>query len=186
MCDEEISDALASLRWAMMCNHYGKLQDFIDAGNTSFHDEWYSCFWDVLGFGSDFLNADYDEYYAVNTYYFGFDAMSEYYRLCRTYCVQRGVSLKQNPYMREAEIFVENAMDWGSGEYGGYAFWLQTKINHKWASGLVVKTDENYFGAEFDFAESILAINAWYQDAVVRLKADLNTYEQEKSHESIK
>lgn len=180
MTECEILDMLPSIHWAILCYEYGKLDDFIASGNSGPHSEYYQCFWDTLQFASDFLHCDYLEDYEAQKYYFGFESMSEYYRLCRDYCVQRGVRLKDNPYMIEAERFVENAMDFGMGSYGGYSFLLQTKINHKWASGLLVFTDECNFRSEFELTEAILSIGAWYKEAVKRLKNDLQSYVPEE------
>ena len=180
MTECEILDMLPSLHWAILCYEYGKLDEFISCGNEKPHDEYYTCFYDAIGIASDFLCCDYIEDYEEQKYYFGFESMSEYYRLCRDYCVQRGISLKNNPYMSEAERFVENAMDFGTGAYGGYAFLLQTKINHKWASGLLVHTDACCFSSEFELTEAILSIGAWYKDAVARLKNDLQSYVSEE------
>ena len=180
MTERDIQDMLPSIHWAILCYEYGKLDEFIASGNSGPFDEYYSCFWDVLQFASDFLFCEELEDYEAQKYYFGFKSMSEYYRLCRDYCVQRGVRLKDNPYMREAERFVENAMDFGMGSYGGYSFLLQTKINHKWASGLLVLTDDYCFRSEFELTEAILSIGAWYKDAVARLKNDLQSYVPEE------
>ena len=110
MTERDIQDMLPSIHWAILCYEYGKLDEFIASGNSGPFDEYYSCFWDVLQFASDFLFCEELEDYEAQKYYFGFESMSEYYRLCRDYCVQRGVRLKDNPYMIEAERFVENAM----------------------------------------------------------------------------
>ena len=119
----------------------------------------------------DFVREDYDEGYDVNQYYFSWESMVEYYRLCRDYSVKLGISLKKNPYMLEAEQYVERVMLFD--HYGGgYGFYLQTKINHKWASGLLFRTD-CYFHSEFELAEALFRIGDWYQKGVERLKAAL-------------
>jgi hypothetical protein len=74
--------------------------------------------------------------------------------------------------MIEAERSVAHAMSL-CDNYGGYAFVLQTKINHKWASGLLILLDENYFNSELKLAEAIFSIAKWYHDALERLKNDL-------------
>ena len=171
MTEEEMIDLLPNLHWAMLCYEYGKLENYIAQGNKELHEDYYSSFYDVLSIASDFIAMDYLEDYCENKYYFGFTSMSEYYRLCRDYCNAHHVSLKQNPYMEQAYRFVNAAMDLDCS--GGYAYTLQTKINHEWASGLVVVTDESFFRDEFHLAEALLRINDWYTQALERLKADL-------------
>ena len=177
MKEYEILDYLPNLQWPMLCYEYGKLDDYIAQGNRQLQEECYESFFDVISIAADFLDMDYRDDYGENKFYFGFKSMSEYYRLCRDYCNARHVSLKQNPYMAEARQFVNAAMELDS--YGGYAYCLQTKINHEWASGLLVLTDESYFNAEYDLAEALLRINAWYTRGVERLKEDLAKEEKE-------
>jgi hypothetical protein len=172
MSEQEIICLLPSLQWALLCYQYGKLDEFIAAGNQVLHEEYYACFWDALELVSDFFNAEYDETREVERLYLGFESMSEFYRLCRTYSVRHGIPLKENPYMIEAERSVAHAMSL-CDNYGGYAFVLQTKINHKWASGLLILLDENYFNSELKLVEAIFSIAKWYHDALERLKNDL-------------
>ena len=166
-----IENYLESFHYAILCYEYGKLDDFIAAGNISPHEDSYSCFFDILNFAPDFYNVHYNDDFCVSTFYICYDAMMEYYRLCRVYSRRRKIPLKENPFMREAERYVESAFDYDS--YGGYAFLLQTKVNHKWASGIVVKVDENCFNDYFSFAEAVLSVGDWYGKAVERLKKEL-------------
>lgn len=65
-----------------------------------------------------------------------------------------------NPYMRDAQRFVEYAMDLDG--YYGFAWTLHTRINHQWASGIVFRIDEDFNG-EFDLLEALLSIADWYK-----------------------
>ena len=177
MKEVDMLDLLPNLEWPMLCYEYGKLDDYLAAGYKELFNDYYESFFDVISIAADFVNMDYKEYYGENKFYFGFRSMSEYYRLCRDYCNARHVSLKHNPYMAEARKFVDTAMDLNS--YGGYGYMLQTKVNHEWASGLLVLTDESYFNAEYDLAEALFRINAWYIRGVERLKTDLAKQEKE-------
>ena len=63
--------------------------------------------------------------------------------------------------------YVEFAMD--LNEHIGYAWHLNTRINHKWASGIVLYTDEN-FCAEYELLEALLSIGSWFQHHLKRLR----------------
>lgn len=170
MEERDILDLLPSIHYAVLCYEYGKLDAFITENNEP-TDEHYTCFFSTMYAAVDFVYEDYNEYYNVSKYYYSWNCMMQYYRLCRDYCVKFGVSLKDNPFMREAEHFVERAMLFNHNG-GGYGFILQTRINHKWASGLYVTTDE-YFNSEFELVEALLMIGAWFDKGVERLKAAL-------------
>ena len=47
-------------------------------------------------------------------------------------------------------------------EYYGYGWTLHTRINHQWASGIVFRTDEYFYG-EFELLEALLSIADWYK-----------------------
>ena len=92
---------------------------------------------------------------------FSYRAMVEYYRLCRIHSSKHGLRLRDDPYMLDALRFVQQMFDFGYT--GGYSVHLQTKINHEWASGLVIHLDDSYFTAEYELAEALLEIGAWYE-----------------------
>ena len=168
---EGIAEVFPSIHYAILCNAFGKLDEFVGYGNKTAHEEQYSCFFDALGTAADFFDCYYHEKYEENTLYVSFESMMEYYRLCRVYSRFHRVSLKENPFMKEAMKAVEFRMDLGS--FGGYGIYLQTKVNHKWASGIVIDLDENYFHEEFELAEAVFEVGAWYERAVYRLRRTL-------------
>lgn len=126
---------------------------------------------DALGTAADLFAAVYHERQEQYTLYVSFSSMMEYYRLCRVYGRFHRVNLKENPFIKEAEEAVEARMDLGS--FGGYGIYLQTKVNHKWASGIVINLDENYFNEELALAEAVFEVGAWYEWAVYRLRRTL-------------
>ena len=166
--DEWIEELLASIYYAILSYRCGKLYEFIDAGNLSPHEEHYSCFFDLLGIIPDFCSAKYNEEFGTTSFYLSYRAMQDYYRLCRVYGILHHVRLKENPYMKEAESFVYRSFDWGDN--GGYAVYLQTRINHEWASGIVFQVDENYFCGETYLIETIIEIKEWYQQKTYELR----------------
>ena len=160
MTEEEIIDVLPSIVVARLFYAYGRLDDLLKAGFETADDDFYEMFWELLDTIPDFIDYDYNEYSGVTKWYFGFKDMMEYYRLCRAYSRLCGVKLKDNPYMRDAQRFVEYAMDF-DGCYG-FAWTLHTRINHQWASGIVFRIDENFCG-EFDLLDALLSIADWYK-----------------------
>ena len=113
MTEEEIIDALPSITVARLFYTYGRLDDLLNAGFETANDGFYEMFWELLDTIPDFISYDYNEYSGVTKWYFGFKDMMEYYRLCHTFSRLRGVKLKDSPYMRDAQRFVEHAMDLG-------------------------------------------------------------------------
>ena len=162
MKKEEICDLIPSLQYACLCHKYGKLERFIEAGNDAPTNDYYECCCEAFEIAADVLWSYYKEDWCVTSYYFSFQAMMDYYRLCRVYGKRRHIRLKDNPFMLEAEKFVDEAMDLGCGYYG---FCLQTKVNHRWASGIVIYIDENGFNTEFELIEAMFAIGDWYARA---------------------
>ena len=160
MSEEEIIDVLPSIAAARLFYTYGRLDDLLSAGIKGPDSGFYEIFWDLLNAIPDFVAYDYSEDYGVTKWYFSFKDMMEYYRLCRIYGSLHKLKLQDNPYMRIAESFVECAMDFGG--MGGFAWTLHTKIGHKWASGIVFRTD-GYFDAEYQLLEALLSIGDWFK-----------------------
>ena len=160
MTEEEIRAVLPSITVAMLFHTYGRLDDLLETGFEAANDDFYEMFWELIDTAADYIDYDYNEYFDVTKWYFSFKDMMEYYRLCRIYGSLHKLKLQDNPYMRIAESFVECAMDFGG--MGGFAWTLNTKIGHKWASGIVFRTD-GYFDAEYQLLEALLSIRDWYR-----------------------
>ena len=171
MRNEEIYYSLESVKYACLCYKYGRLRDFLNSGNQEPREDYYTCFMDIAEIAVDFIAGNYQEDYCVDIYYFSYKDMMEYYRLCRVYSCKHGIRLRDNPFMREAEQFVTDAMEFNN--YGGYWYHLHTKINHDWASGIVIHLDDNCFQDEFGLSEAMLSIGGWYASAVIRLRQTL-------------
>lgn len=167
---EDITYLLPSIRIAQMMYAYGKLDEMLDMGFESPDEEFYMMWYELLNLAADAIWQDYDENYDVNKWYFSNESMVEYYRLCRVYGDAHKLVLKDNPYMKEAERFVEGHMDLGGS--CGYGWHLNTGVKHKWASGIVFRSD-CYFNGELDLLEALLSIQEWYPRAVIRLRGKL-------------
>ena len=175
MTEEEIVDVLPSITVARLFYTYGRLDDLLNAGFEVADDDFYEMFWESLDTIPDFISYDYNEYSDVTKWYFGFKDMMEYYRLCRAFSRLRRVKLKDNPYMRDAQQFVEHAMDL-DGCYG-VAWTLHTRINHRWASGIVFRIDEGFDG-EFALLEALLSIADWYKRHLEPLRKTVEEMER--------
>ena len=172
MTYDDIREVIPSISAACMYYAYGKLDKLQKLGLDEATDDFYMMYYELLESSADFVCSDYNEYYNTTKWYFSFKSMMEYYRLCRDYCNKRGVSLKANPYMREAEKAVDRIMSLGSSY--GYGYALKTKINHQWASGIVLETDE-YFDGHQDVLEALLCLDEWFRQSVDKLKDDLHS-----------
>lgn len=166
----DISEELSALRVAALFAAYGKLDDVIKIGFADTSNGFWDWYYELLEVAMHCIDMDFVDEYEINTWYFSDENMMEYYRLCRTYGRAHRVKLKDNPFMREAQLAVENAMELGSSY--GYGWSLNTKINHKWASGLILHTD-CYFGSEISLIGALLDISDWYRDGVYRLRHQL-------------
>lgn len=160
MTEDEINEVLPSITIARLFYIYGRLDDLLNSGFEAADSDFYEMFWELLYRIPDFCSYDYDEYSGLTKWYFSFKDMMEYYRLCRAFSRLRRVKLKDNPYMRDAQQFVEYVMNFDS--YYGYGWTLHTRINHQWASGIVFRIDEGFDG-EFDLLEALLSIADWYK-----------------------
>lgn len=103
--------------------------------------------------------------------YFSSENMMEYYRLCRDYSKLKGIALKDNPYMLRAREDFREQMS----EPGCYycESWLQTKINHKWASGVVFKYDASYFYEFLNLFSRLLYVFEYYDCEVKTLRFEV-------------
>jgi len=158
-----------SLQCASILHSYGLLDGLIAFGNKELSDDYYETFYDAIGHAADFATGDFIEYYEAEKWYFSNKSMLEYYKLCRQYGSAHGMKLKDTPYMKRAANFVNSAMNLGGM---GYDWFLQTKVNHEWASGIVIFTD-SYFNCQLELLEALLEIRQWYTDAVIHLRGKL-------------
>lgn len=140
-----ISDSLPMIFAAKNLYDADRTDILCDINDAIDSDNCYTFSLEALEHICDFVAADYNEEREVSSYYFSDESIMKYYRLCRKYSKQKGISLKENPYMQRAE---QEVSEWLSSScyYCGYI--LQTKLNHEWASGIVFYYDVNFF--EFD------------------------------------
>ena len=162
MVDEYVvQEELASIEYALLCYDYGKLDEFMKTGNKEASEDYINCFYGAMEVASDFYESYYCEALNETKFYFSYRAMVEYYRLCRIHSSKHGLRLRNDPYILDALRFVQWTFDFGY--IGGYSVHLQTKINHEWASGLVIHLDNSYFTAEYELTEALFEIGAWYE-----------------------
>lgn len=140
-------------------------------------DEEYGFALDGLSSAGDFMQDDRNDSNDENgdtcTMYFSSNDMMEYYRLCRDYCKAKGCSLNHNPYIQKAERFVFSEMEVPDCYY--VDFHLQTKINHKWASGVVFRYDQSYFYEYAALLTRMVNVFGFYTEALKELRTELQT-----------
>ena len=167
MTEENILEVLPSIRLTRLFYICGKWDVFLKIGFMEANYDYYDVFWEMIEAATDFTALDFSADMCITKWYFSFEAMVEYYRLCRVYSELNGLKLRDNPFMQSAQHYVEFAMDLNG--HIGYAWHLKTRINHKWASGIVLYTDEN-FCAEYELLEALLSIGSWFQHHLKRLR----------------
>jgi hypothetical protein len=118
---------------------------------------------------SEAVWGNYSEEREVETMYFSHPDIVEYYRLCREYGREKRIPLRANPYVLGAARFVDSQL--GQHSYVS-SYYLQTKVGHKWASGVVFR-----MWPEFDGHLALLVlvrkIFEFYTRELARLKAEL-------------
>ena len=125
---------------------------------------------DALHNLSEAVWSHYSDYEAIYTMYFSHPAIMEYYRLCRVYGKHQGLKLRDNPYMLLAADNVRSLLH----QDGCFtcSYHLQTKVNHRWASGIVFR-----MWPEFNGNLALLVLMAqvfdFYERELMRLKTEL-------------
>ena len=138
---------------------------------------------DALHNLSEAVWSHYSGYEDIYTMYFSHPAMMEYYRLCRVYGKHQGVRLRDNQYMRRAADFVRSLLH----QEGCFTcdYRLQTKVNHRWASGIVFR-----MWPEFNGNLALLVLMAqvfdFYERELMRLKTELSEIQKPISQKPAK
>lgn len=159
--------AFSSVHLCKLFHHYGKL-DRLDLAWTVDEDLFWCMTYEALENVSEKVWSESGD--MENKFYFSDSAMMQYYRLCRNYCHLYGVSLKQNPYIQKADRYVYDKLN---GLYAcGYGWTLHTRINHKWASGILFCVDDN-FDAYMELIKALLEIFCFYEIELKVLKRAL-------------
>jgi hypothetical protein len=169
---------IESARDAFMCVYicrifhgYGKLER-LNTRCLAEADNWYGLVYEGAQSVCDFVELGGNDY--EQKLYFSDPPMLEYYRLCREYCQAYGVSLKNNPFMKKANDYVNSMMYYNiSGR--GYGWMLHTRINHERASGILFAFSSDSFGYHdiLELTEVMLEICKYYEDEVKALKKAL-------------
>lgn len=166
------SSGLSMLEIAAMAYETGRPDILERLSDTSFcYDEEYEFALDGMNALCDFMTEHSANDSEICTMYFSSNAMMEYYRLCREYGKLKGIPLGENPYMLKAKDHVREQMDVPDCYYCCYR--LQTKINHKWASGLVFQYDCSYFCEYLALFSRLLYVFEFYDDMVKELRAEV-------------
>lgn len=170
---------LRMLEIAAMAYETGR-QDVLDAlhGCAYSYDDEYEFAFNGMDKLCDFMEEHSREDSEICTMYFSSNAMMEYYRLCREYGKLKGVSLKKNPYMLLAAQEMRENMYEDGCYYCDYR--LQTKINHKWASGIVFRYDIGYFSEFLALFSRLLYVFEFYTEMVKELCAEVEKLKKPK------
>lgn len=170
---------IANARAALMCvyicklfHDYGKL-DRLDTRSLVDPDNWYDLVCEGVQSCCELAEFGGDEFEAK--IYFSDSSMLAYYKLCRDYCQSYGVSLKDNPFMKKADEYVNRLMYYHiSGDRYGWT--LHTRINHACASGVLFAYSSDYFNYHelLELCEVMLEICRFYETELVALREAVN------------
>ena len=110
-------------------------------------------------------------------WFFSDQSMMDFYRLCRDWSRQRGIGLKDNPYMRHAEQELEEQLDSIHSCY--YVYRYSTKVNHRWASGITLYISPE-FNQEFALLKALAYLFDYYKRTAERLRYEIWKYDREQ------
>ena len=79
------SGSIAFIRLARLFYIYGKWDAFLKIGFMEASDDYCDVFWELIEASADFTAIDYSRDMCKMKWYFSFEDMVEYYRLCRVY-----------------------------------------------------------------------------------------------------
>ena len=110
-------------------------------------------------------------------WFFSHRSMMDFYRLCRDWSRQRGVPLRQNPYMEQAKTELEEQLDSIYSYYDTYRY--STKVNHRWASGITLYLSPE-FNQEFSLLKALAHIFDYYKHTAEELRYEIWKYDREQ------
>jgi len=166
---DKLIESLWILDLVSVLSSFGLLDEVISIEDEIMSEEYSSIYYGAMSFAADYICNNYNEGYYSEKNYISIKSMTEYYKLCHKYGGAHRVKMKNNPYVRAAESFVNSAMNL---HRNGYDWNLITKVSNEWASGIVIINDD-YFDGQNDLVEAMLKIRRWYDDAVIRLRGTL-------------
>lgn len=139
-------------------------------------DDYYTYIWEGLTEICDFQCGREVGPYMDSCWYFSDQSMMDFYRLCRDWSKQRGIRLKDNPYMKQASREAAERMRLDSW---CYTYHLHTGVHHKWASGIAIYSSCE-FNQDFRLLVALAELFAYYKQMTKELRYDIWKYEQEQ------
>ncbi|NCE76506.1 hypothetical protein D1157_16170 [Anaerotruncus sp. X29] len=140
-------------------------------------DDYYSYIMEGLISVCDFWEGREVGPYMDSCWFFSDRDMMGFYRLCRDWSRQRGIPLRRNPYMEQAERELNEQLDSINSWFYTYRF--STKVNHKWASGITIYLSPE-FNQEFSLLKALAYIFDYYRRMAKELRYELWKYDREQ------
>lgn len=174
-------DALKAVYFCKLFHEYGKLER-LDNRCLVDSDNWCYLVHEGVQCVCDFVAMGGGDGFETKIY-FSDPPMLEYYRLCRDYCQIYGVSLKNNPFVKQAEAYVNEMLYYNINGSVDYGWTLHTRINHARASGILFAFSSDYFGYYplLELTEVMLEIFRYYETELVALKKTIEARKNEKT-----
>lgn len=178
---EDVQSALGILETAVMVYETGRSDILECLSRMPLCCEYESEFvFEGMNLLCDFMREYYNEVIDVGTFYFSSNTMMEYYRLCREYGKLKRIPLTENPYLLRAKNHIHSQMNVDGCYYCSYH--LQTKINHKWASGIVFNYDNSYFYEFSSLFSRLLYVFHFYDCTVKELRKEVDNLRRQQPH----
>lgn len=171
---ERISEAFMPVYLCKLFHDHGILDQYLPNAPMVDPDNYWVAIMEAFCAVADEVWSDFLEGWEMEKHYFSSYDMNEYYRLCRVYSCRHHISLADNPFMVKAREYVRDCLQCS----GYFDCWLLTKINHEWASGIVVVEQCSYNGTDhyLEFISALLDIFGFYTSELQALKDELGEY----------
>ena len=177
---ESARRAFISIQVAKLLYDFGR-KDILEHIGGYFVDEdsEYEVTLTALDHVSDYTNCIYRENSELTHYYFMDGAMTEYYRLSRTYGEIKGIAWANNPYRQKADEHIDEWLGAPNCYYCDYK--LFNRSHHYWGCVLKFTYDSSYFNEHFPLLERLLNVFDFFRNEASRLRFEVWKLEQTES-----
>lgn len=129
----------------------------------------------ALDLVSNRYHHSFNEYNAEDITKIQFPSMVEFYELCQEYGRKHRISFKENPYVKDAEDYVDSEMR-SIGSYSiGWSLFTPKIISEKRWPCLVIFTDD-YFEQPVYLIEALCNIRDYFIRSTEKLKKELENH----------
>jgi hypothetical protein len=160
---EDLLDVLSALKvWALM--HRAGLWTY-EGSTTALSEDCYYVVCDALYGCFSHAESDYDEKNDEYSYFFSDRCFADYYKLSRKYGKRNQIPFYQNPYVRRAELYVDEML------HGPYTCAHNLRVKRHKPGLHFYHCSEFYY--EVQLIEQLLNIRRFFLNGIEELKVEL-------------